>query len=150
MICIRSLNGSSASIGSGSLALASEPLAFIPPGMQVAGSKPWFCKKKITRFIGEAVEPIPKVWFGRKPPPTAAPKPAAKLCNMLLRFIFLRLIAEEDDFIHIFIVFFMKANCAENQTQGTGVIKVGAKKLQAFPSWCFSMSKSMIRVGTCL
>jgi hypothetical protein len=47
-------------MGSGSLALANEPLFSIALGMQVAGSKPWFCKKKITRFIGEGVGLIPK------------------------------------------------------------------------------------------
>jgi len=30
--------------------LASEPLLFIPNGMQVFGSKPWFCMKKMTRL----------------------------------------------------------------------------------------------------
>jgi hypothetical protein len=50
MICSRSFKGSSGAMGSGSLTLASEPLFFMPAGIQVLGSKPWFCRKKITRF----------------------------------------------------------------------------------------------------
>ena len=37
-------------MGSGSVAFASELLLFIPLGMQVFGSKPWFCMKKIMRL----------------------------------------------------------------------------------------------------
>ena len=37
-------------MGSGSVAPASEPLLFIPLGIQVCGSKPWFCMKKMIRL----------------------------------------------------------------------------------------------------
>ena len=62
MMCNRSLKGSSAWIGSGSLALASEPLRVMPAGMQVFGSKPWFCRKKITRF-GPPLEALELAWL---------------------------------------------------------------------------------------
>ena len=71
------LVGSSALMGSGSLAFASEPLLLIPSGMQVAGSKPWFCIKKTIRFgtpvfVGDA-----KTLLRVSEEPNAAPTPAA-------------------------------------------------------------------------
>ncbi len=64
-------------MGSGSLTFANDPLLVIPIGMQVDGSNPWFCMKKITRFgppdTVEAARPIP----GNIEDPTTAPIPAA-------------------------------------------------------------------------
>ena len=77
MMCRRSLKGSSASMGSGSLALASEPLLFIPAGMQVAGSNPWFCMKKITRFGPPDRADAARAISGNIDDPKAAPRPVA-------------------------------------------------------------------------
>ncbi len=52
-------------MGSGSLTFASEPLLFIPSGMQVFGSKPWFCMKKMTR-LGVALLGGSRANVGRK------------------------------------------------------------------------------------
>ena len=64
-------------MGSGSLAFASEPLLFIPSGIQVFGSKPWFCMKKTIRFgvaplVGDAT-----TRSGASEAPNAAPVLAA-------------------------------------------------------------------------
>ena len=64
-------------MGSGSLAFASEPLLVIPVGMQVAGSKPWFCMKKTIRFGLPLCDDAADAWRGRSEAPNAAPTPAA-------------------------------------------------------------------------
>lgn len=84
-MCILSLKGSSGLIGSGSFMPASDPLRFIPSGIQVAGSKPWFCRKKMMRLgddepvlddeapgIGDA-----NICLGNRVSPNAAPAPVA-------------------------------------------------------------------------
>ncbi len=85
MMCSRSLNGSSALIGSGSLAFASEPLLFIPSGMQVFGSKPWFCMKKTIRFGVALLVSDATSRSGTSERPNAAPAPAAIPCSIFLR-----------------------------------------------------------------
>jgi hypothetical protein len=67
--------------------LANEPLFTIPAGMHVAGSKPWFCKKKITRFGADFAALAPKETRGRKAEPMATPAPAAIPLIMLLRLV---------------------------------------------------------------
>src|SRR6056297_2796168 len=83
-------------MGCGSLAFAREPLLVMPVGMQVFGSKPWFCMKKMTRLgvvvvLGEidsadTSSPVEAHrCAGSNEPPTAAPTPAAIPCSMFLR-----------------------------------------------------------------
>ena len=105
MMCIRSLNGSKASMGSGNFALAKDPLFFMPAGMAVAGSKPWFCMKKITR-LGLVFE-RGAAWAksGTNPPPRAAPKPAAIPCIIFLRSMYIIIIAKIDHFITFWRLF---------------------------------------------
>ena len=72
-------------MGSGSLAFASEPLLFIPSGIQVFGSKPWFCMKNTIRFgvvllVGDATRRS-----GTSEVPNAAPVLAAIPCSIFLR-----------------------------------------------------------------
>ncbi|GAB5402761.1 MAG: hypothetical protein Aurels2KO_09920 [Aureliella sp.] len=71
------MKGSSALIGSGKVEFASEPLLATPLGMQVLGSKPWFCMKKMIRFgvvvtdaAGLVVEP--SSWLVEREGATAA------------------------------------------------------------------------------
>jgi len=72
-------------MGSGNLAFAKDPLFFIPSGMQVFGSKPWFCMKKTIRFGVVLPVGAAKSRSGESEPPKAAPVPAAIPCNNLLR-----------------------------------------------------------------
>ena len=67
------------------------PLFLMPVGIHVAGSKPWFCRKKITRFgppelPGEPMEAA-RAMLGNMDEPKVAPKPEASICRDLLRFI---------------------------------------------------------------
>ena len=90
-MCRRSLNGSNAAMGSGSFALANEPLYIMPDGMQVAGSNPWFCRKKMMRFGPpdslEAAKPAARLIPGNIVAPNATPNPAARVWSDSRRVI---------------------------------------------------------------
>jgi hypothetical protein len=92
---MRSLKGSSALIGSGSFAPAKDPLCLIPAGIHVAGSNPWFCMKKMTRFgppavLGSAPAEAARAIPGNIDVPTVAPKPDASICKDFLRLIIIK------------------------------------------------------------
>ena len=75
-------------MGSGSLALANDPLFFMPEGTQVAGSKPWFCRKNMTRLGDFPMEPEAALAMpGSNGEATAAVAPLAIPCRSFLRFI---------------------------------------------------------------
>ena len=74
-------------IGTGRVALASEPLLVIPAGMQVAGSNPWFCRKKITLFGPPEALGAARPISGNIDAPNAALKPDASVCKDFLRLI---------------------------------------------------------------
>ena len=71
------------SIGSGSFGFRQRGWCCgIPSGIQVFGSKPWFCMKKMTRFgfvllVGDAMRRS-----GKSEAPNAAPAPVATPCSM--------------------------------------------------------------------
>ena len=93
MICNRSLKGSSARMGSGRRTFANEPLWLMPSGMQVLGSNPWFCMKKITRFGVVLLAGDAATRPGTSEEPNAAPAPAAIPCSIFLRLIMIDLLA---------------------------------------------------------
>ncbi|GAA4463324.1 hypothetical protein GCM10023156_48370 [Novipirellula rosea] len=72
-------------MGSGSLAFASEPLCFIPAGIQVFGSNPWFCIKKTMRFGVVVVVDDAKRRSGVSETPNAAPVLAANPWSIFRR-----------------------------------------------------------------
>ena len=88
MMCSRSLYGSNGWIGSGNVWPASEQFPETPVGIQVFGSKPWFCKKKIIRFGSLDVpvkEELASNGSGEPPRPKAVPAPAAMPWSIVRR-----------------------------------------------------------------
>lgn len=74
-------------MGSGSLTPASEPLFRMLSGMQVAGSKPWFWRKKITRLGPPEKVEAACVQPGKRDEPKAAQRPVAMVWSDFLRLI---------------------------------------------------------------
>ena len=87
-MCSRSLYGSYGWKGSGYAFRASEQLPETPVGIQVIGSKAWFCKKKIIRFGSLAApvkEELASNGSGEPPRPSAVPAPAAMPWSIVRR-----------------------------------------------------------------
>ena len=91
-----------ASMGSGNFALAKDPLFFMPAGMAVAGSKPWFCMKKITR-LGLVLKEV-RLGPSQEPTTSRAAKTGRHSLHHFLRSMYITSNSQNRGFYHILAI----------------------------------------------